>query len=201
MPADPRELLDSLSAPLGDLISSVGSSVAAAQAAMDAATIRALQHLYADGSGELSALRAIGYQPTWYQIPEVTAEINIALSISGSTTESRGPGPTGKKALQLYGAPVDASYANRYSYDLKAASTLRFRIVPVPPSPAAEQLRAVPGLVGLSWSDAQRILEAAAVPYRTPSGTPTPAMVVRAQSREPGALLSPGDLLELTLGT
>lgn len=161
------QLLDALSAPLGDLIAEVGRGVAEAQQALDARTIETVRAL-AEAAGPedpLSLLRQIGYQPTWYQIPEATAEITVALTIAGSGS-SEGKATSGGRRPRIFAAPVDAAYANRYSYELKAASTLRFRVVPVPPSPAVERLRAAPAVVGLPFAEARERLEALDVPYR-----------------------------------
>jgi hypothetical protein len=154
-PDHPEQMIDALSAPLGDLIAEVGRSVAEAQMAMDAGTIaNVLALATASGPDDPNRLlRQIGYQPTWYQIPEVTAEITVALTLTGSDQSSNRS--SGASRMRMLAAPVDASYASRFNYELKAASSLKFRIVPVPPSPGAERMRVVPTLVGLSLAEAR----------------------------------------------
>lgn len=203
MPFDrPDQLLDALSAPIGDLIAEVGRSVAEAQQAMDAGTIENVRALAAASGPDdpLLLLRQIGYQPTWYQIPEVTAELTVALTVTGngepaSTGTSRGPAPR----MRLLAAPVDASYANRYSYELKAASTVKFRIVPVPPSPAAERLRAVPAVVGLTFAEARARLAELDVPWQLPAGAAEPGDTTRVTTQIPAAgdIVTGGRAVEL----
>lgn len=196
-PDRPEQMLDALSAPLGDLIAEVGRSVAEAQKALDAATIDNVRALAAasgpDDPDRL--LRQIGYQPTWYQIPEVTAEITVALALTGSGETS---GKSGAPRMRMMAAPVDASYASRYNYELKAASSLKFRIVPVPPSPTAERMRVVPKVVGLTLADARARLAEADVRFRlADEQAHADDSVVASQQPEPGELLTGG---AVTLG-
>jgi len=76
---------DMVSAPLGDIIESVGRGVGEAQAALDAGSLAKTLEIYANSSDqELQILREIGYQPTFYSLPETTGEINIAMTVTGS---------------------------------------------------------------------------------------------------------------------
>ena len=151
---DTPELLDALSAPVGDLITSVGTSVAAAQRAMDSASLDALQEIYERDEAQFHLLQSIGYKPTWYQIPEVDAEISIALTVTGSHEE------TGRSAsrVKLYAAPVDAGYTSRFGFELQASSKVRFKVVPVPPSTAAEALQGADALVLVTeWNEFRHV--------------------------------------------
>jgi hypothetical protein len=196
-PATNEQLLDALSAPIGDLIAEVGRSVAEAQQAMDARTIENVRALVeaSDPDDPLRLLRQVGYQPTWYQIPEVTAELTVALTLTGSGSSAGGAGGRPR----LLAAPVDATYANRYGYELKAASIVKFRIVPVPPSPEAERLRVVPALVGLTFGQAKARLDELDVPWRLPEGLTPPAdqAPVKTQAPPAGELLTGDSSVEL----
>jgi hypothetical protein len=183
--------LEALSAPLGALISAVGRGVAEAQRELDAATIEQIRELYASDEDLAVELQRIGYRPTWYHIPEAEAEIAVALSI---TSEERTQGRT---RLKMYGAPLDASYTNRFAYSLTAQSRLKFRVVPVPPSPQAEALVVVPAVVGKTVAEARALLSAIGVPHRIPAGAADTALVTAA-SAEPGTLLPRGTELVLT---
>lgn len=200
-PDHPEQMIDALSAPLGDLIAEVGRSVAEAQMAMDAATIENVRTLaVASGPDDPNLLlRQIGYQPTWYQIPEVTAEITIALTLtgSGSGAGSGSASQSPKPRARMVATPVDASYASRYNFELKAASSLRFRIVPVPPSPGAERMRVVPTLVGLSFADARSRLADLDIRWTLPAGKAAPAdpTLVAAQQPAAGEILTGGAVL------
>lgn len=144
------QLIDSLSAPFGDLVSSIGISVADAQKALDAQAIENFMAIYGEGEEALKELKKIGYQPTWYNLPETTAELKIALTISGesASTSAKSSGKSKKKKkLKLYAAPVDGGYTGKYNYDLRASAKITFKIVPIPPPAAASEMAIAPDLL------------------------------------------------------
>jgi hypothetical protein len=199
---DPRAMLETLSAPIGELIAAVGQSVADAQHSLDAQTIANFQAIYSDQStAAFEALRSIGYRPTWYHIPEINAEINVALTVSGTVeSQAAGSAPASNSLIprvRVFAAPVDAGYTSKYNYEIKAASAIKFRIVPVPPSPAAEALRVVPDVVGQAWSAARGLLQRLDVPHRLPDPAPADADVVASQTPAAGTLLAPDQVVEL----
>jgi hypothetical protein len=129
--------MDALDAPLGQLIAAIGRSVADAQRTLDGRAIEHFGAIYDQSSSAFEPLRAIGYQPTWYQIREASAEIRLAISLGRA---QGGPGADPARPRELHGAPVDAGYQSRFNYRRDTASSLKFRIVPVPPPAAAELL-------------------------------------------------------------
>ncbi|MCB1735346.1 MAG: PASTA domain-containing protein [Gammaproteobacteria bacterium] len=190
---NPTDLMDSLSAPLGDLISEVGRGVADAQAAMDSQTIARMKEIVAGGDELMAALRSIGYQPTWYQIPEATAKLSIALTISGEAQSSvQGASGGGIGRLRLNAAPVNADYSNKFNYQVQAASEIQFKIVPVPPSVAAEHLRAVPALVGKTLSEADELLSSVGLnmSMADPDADPGDDALVTTQNPDAGAIIN-----------
>jgi hypothetical protein len=194
------DLTDSLSAPLGDLIAAVGRGVADAQRAMDQSTITAYRELLNGVGKDVEELRRFGFQPTWYRIPEVEAELTVTLSVTGQGTQA-GTGPAASGPLRLYAAPVDASYVNRYEFDLQASSRLRFKIVPVPPAPQASEVRVVPELPA-KFGAAREQLGRQGIPFtvRTDPGR-QPADTDEVVSTEPRAreILLTGESVVLTL--
>lgn len=247
MTDDPLRYLEALSAPMGDLIASVGRGVAEAQQALDMGSLGALLAIYSDpdtSDETLALLREIDYRPTFYAIPEVTSELTVALTITGQSSSTASatagsvaaplaaappaaaaaaamvaaaPAPTGfaralaplsETAPRLYVAPVDASYQNRYGFDLRATSSIKFKIVPVPPPSQADLLRVVPNLVGRSFAESRTLLELYRLGWSQPApaaGDPPPADpadtdVVLTQSVAPGSLLRAGEGLVLTFG-
>ena len=117
------DLLDVLSAPLGDLIASVGRGIADAQRALDSASMAALREIYGSNEDLFRELQAIGYRPTWYHIPEAEGDIQIALSVTGAETATPGAGSVSTRAkIKLYAAPVDAGYSSRYNFAVTASS-------------------------------------------------------------------------------
>lgn len=198
------DLTDALSAPLGDLIAAVGKGVAEAQQALDAQTIESFKALYRDE--DHAELQQIGYQPTWYKIPQADAEISISLSISGQTTDSSNvlsSQTSGQQSnIKLYAAPVDASYTNKYDYDLKAASHLKFRIVPVPPSPQASEVKIVPNLLNKSFAVAKTLLDNLSISYQiTDDKQAEDSDIVREIMPVAGEFLETGQVVEITLET
>lgn len=189
-----KQLLDALSVPFGSLIASVGRGVAEAQREMDAASIEAYRQIYESNEGLFAELQRIGYRPTWYHIPEAESEIQVALTAAGQTdANTTQPRLATAAKLKLYAAPIDAGYASRFSFNLQAASRVKFKVVPVPPSSAAEELRVVPALVGLTLGEARARLALLGVPANLPDAAPDAS--VRAQSPAPGTLLASGEIV------
>lgn len=184
------KVLDALSAPLGSLIASVGRGVADAQREMDAASLAAYREIYESNDGMLSELQRIGYKPTWYHIPEAESEIQVALTVSGSESSTTPSTSPSRQKIKLYATPVDAGYASRFNFSLQAASRLKFKVVPIPPSNAAEALLVVPALVGLRLDEARARLTLLNVPATLPEGAPE--TVVTKQSPAAGTILPEG---------
>ena len=197
----PMDVADALSAPLGEIIAAVGRGVAEAQQALDETTIETLRNIY---QGDHELLARMGYQPTWYKIPELNAEISISLTISGEVkTSSTGTDPTPASGIKLYAAPVDANYSNMYDYNFNAASIIRFKIVPVPPSPQSANLKVVPSLEGKSYGEGKAILAQLEIPYRPAIQVDIePSDTQSIQSTVPGAgeLLYEGQSVDLVFG-
>jgi hypothetical protein len=201
---DAKPLLDALSLPLGELIASVGRGVAEAQREMDAGSLSALQEIYGRGDGLFLELQRIGYRPTWYHIPEAEGDLQIALTAtsqetSGSSAESATPArPLGASRIKLYAAPVDAGYASRFGFTMQASSRVKFRIVPVPASTAADALQVVPALLGLTLGEARARLAVLNLPGAFPADA-ADGLAVTSQDPAAGTPLSPGQ--SVTVGT
>lgn len=193
MPTFNNNVLDALSVPLGDLIAQVGRGVADAQRALDAASIAALRDIYESDEELFRELQRIGYRPTWYHIPEAEGEIQVALSVAGDTSTSAAGAPR----VKLYAAPLDAGYTSRFSFNLEASSTVKFRIVPVPPSTAAEGMQVMPSLIGLSLGEARARLTLLGIAATLPDAASS--AVVITQTPAAGTLLATGD--NATVGT
>ena len=192
-----RELMDALTAPLGELIASIGRGVAEAQRALDADSLAALREIYESDEDFYRELQALGYRPTWYHIPEAEGQIQVALTVSGQdTVPPAGEGPVPRSRIRLYAAPLDAGYTSRYTFSLTASSSLRFRIVPVPPSAAAEAIRIMPSLVGLHLSEAGSRLSQLGLETTLPDAPA--ATLVTSQEPAPGTVVEPDT--EVTVG-
>lgn len=154
---------DGLAAPLGSVIAAVGRGVADAQKALDEASLAQTLAIYeAQGTEGEALLREIGYRPTFYVLPDTTCEVQLSMRIGGSG------GPDGSAATgepgslptaRTYVTPVDAGFANRYGFQMQAAAKLSFKIVPVPPPAALDDMRSVPDVAGQPAEVAIAMLE------------------------------------------
>lgn len=184
-------VLDALSLPLGDLIASVGRGIADAQRELDLASLNAFREVYESSEGLFKELQAIGYRPNWYHIPEAEGDIQVALTVSGQQTSSSNTNFLGRaSAVKLYAAPIDAGYTSRFGFTIEASSRVRFKIVPVPPSSAAEAMQVMPALVGLTLGEARARLALLGIAAEFPEAAESAA--VTNQQPTPGAVLSAG---------
>lgn len=106
--------------PLASMVREIGHSVAAAQRELDAAALATQAQLAADHP----ELAAQGYQVTWYQIPEAQVEMRMAVHLEKKTPQS---------APKMYFAPFNTKYRNTMNFSADGSSTLKLKIVPVPP--------------------------------------------------------------------
>jgi hypothetical protein len=191
MPGEISALMrEVLASPLGDVIASVGAGVAAAQEALDEASLAKTLEIYREGGDEMLALmREIGYQPTFYALPETTGEVVVSLKLgdqSAATQQASAPAnivstPAAMRTLahvpsaladrrvlpvKSYITPVDASFANRYGYSAQASTRLTFKIVPVPPPEGLERARVMPDLKGRDVATATLVLQMLGLPLR-----------------------------------
>lgn len=182
MTNDPFNYLkEILATPLGDMIASVGEGVAEAQAALDAGSLAQTLAIYDHENKEevFKQLRAIGYQPTFYTLPDTKVKAKIALTITQSSHSVASPATDSgqKKAAiaktnfinasaltsaratktKLYATPLNASTTNRFNMQYQASVELEFTIKAVPPPPGAE-IRLVPKVTEKTFEEAVEIL-------------------------------------------
>lgn len=195
-----------VASPLGDVIASVGEGVAAAQMALDEASVAKTLEIYAEGGGAMVAmLREIGYRPTFYVLPETTGEVSVSLRLAGGNSpapaQARGRvnpliASKSNQRVRTYVTPVDAGFANRYSYSANVSARLTFKIVPVPPPEGMDRARVMPNLVGQELASAllvlemldlvPRLVDAQGAPVESPVGT----VKVNKTVPEAGAIVS-----------
>jgi hypothetical protein len=188
-PAD--ESLATLAAPLSELIAAVGRGLGDAQKALDQSSIESIKALHAGNDTNVDVLRRLGYQPTWYRIPELDAEITASLSVSRRSKSAGVPGQ-----LQMYMSPVDATYSNSYDYDLQAATVLRFKVVAVPPPARATDMKVMPPVVGMLSQKAREKLADMGIPFVV-AGT---GGYIAETIPPAGELITDGEKAQLTLG-
>jgi hypothetical protein len=118
--SDEVDLNEILIAPVATLIREMSKSLADAQLQLDTAALAAQNALPQE-------LRELGYEPTWYQIPE--AQIELKMAVHYERSQPSGP-------VRVWATPYNAKYRNALSYSADGSSTLTLRIVPVPPRAA-----------------------------------------------------------------
>ena len=109
-----------LISPLSSMVREMSASVAAAQRELDAAALATQKQL----ATEHPELEALGYQVTWYQIPEANVEMRMALHFEKKDAAS---------PPRMYLAPFNTKYRNTFNFTADGSSTLKLKIVPVPP--------------------------------------------------------------------
>lgn len=111
-----------LAVPIADFASSVARGVANAQRELDQASYDLWKQLETDPL--LKPLLEIGYQPTWYVIPEAEAEIKLFFHFESETASTPG---------RLLVLPFNATIRSKTSLREEGTSQLRLKIVPLPP--------------------------------------------------------------------
>ncbi|MGR0482079.1 MAG: hypothetical protein ACTFAL_11930 [Candidatus Electronema sp. V4] len=106
--------------PAATMIREICASVAEAQRVLDAAAMDS-QAALAETNPDLAKA---GYQVTWYQIPEVDVEIKVAMHFERKDAQS---------PQKVYIAPFNAKYRTGLQFTSDGSSTVKIRIVPVPP--------------------------------------------------------------------
>jgi len=113
--------------PIEQMIEKIGQGIAKAQTSLDKAAIESQKSLLKD----FKELADIGYKVNWYHMPEVVVDLKIAMHYEEEKTEG------GEKKVGFFMSPFNAKYQNSFAYSADGASSLKIRIVPIPP-PAFE---------------------------------------------------------------
>ena len=198
MPFDEQKAFtDEIIVSLKELLVQVAVGVAEAQRALDQQAVQLQKELYTNP--ELEGLRDAGVESTWYQIPEVTASLKVAVSMH-SEGESDGTVTPRQKLPHLRLAPYNARYKNSYDYDYEGASTMNVRIVPIP-SPAGANLTAVPNLAGKTREEAIKALGEASIRLGDVSekGSEEPSGRVIGQDPEAATQINVGETVDITI--
>jgi len=122
MPDQQIDFSEILVSPISSMIQKIASGIAEAQKNLDAAALESQNNL----KNNYPALADIGYQVTWYHMPEINVELKVAVHY-----EEKGEGANKKTGIFL--APFNAKYKNSYSYNADGSSILKMKIVPLPP--------------------------------------------------------------------
>jgi len=125
-----KVVVETLVAPLGSILKSVGASLAEAQHALDEASIATQRAIdLAVDSGEIE----YDIQAQWYHFPEVNLELKMALSMNAKAEVDKKGKVRGYRPI-LKAAPINAAYKNTYNYDVRGSSQIKAKIVSIPPA-------------------------------------------------------------------
>ncbi|GEM_PF-1731470 len=124
-PEDPKSTIPGvlLSSP-AYMIREMCSAIADSQRALDAAALETQKTL----REKYPELAEIGYQVTWYQIPEVTMEIKVAVHFE----------ETSDNETKFFVSPFNARYQSQFKFAGDGSSNIKLRLVPIPPPVGAE---------------------------------------------------------------
>jgi hypothetical protein len=123
-----KQIEEVLINPLTRILSEMGRSVADTQKALDRNSIDTQIAIDSD-----KGLEGYDIQATWYHIPEVDLELKMSLSMKYEVERDSKKKVRGYRPV-LNAAPLNASYKSLYDYDAKGSSTLKAKIVVVPPA-------------------------------------------------------------------
>jgi len=123
LPRNPLEIFVQTPAAL---IRDICRSVAEAQRELDKSALLAQTELENNYPG----LHKIGYQVTWYHIPEVTVELKMAMHFNYHK-ENENDKNSPETFDVLLGA-YNGKYKQSYDFEEEGSSTLKFRLVPIP---------------------------------------------------------------------
>lgn len=139
---------------IGDLVASLAQGIADAQLALDTSSIRVagmMAQRNLDFDGQKVSVLELGLTPGFYQFVETVLEVKISIttvqetsSEDSSTKKDSSSESTLSGSVGLFKASASASTttktstvntrdATRFQYGSEISSSLRTRIVPVPP--------------------------------------------------------------------
>ncbi|MCL1811578.1 MAG: hypothetical protein FWG41_05115 [Methanomassiliicoccaceae archaeon] len=154
-----------LNVPFGAMVYQVASAIATSQTSLDKSSVEILKVMGdvennpvslpilkedgTEGSIKTSMIGA-GFQPAFYQFTDAIIEVKMAISMSYDNEYSSGyqhdyeSKYESKNKKYNYASAstttINANYTSKYSFNEEASSTLRVRLVPLPPNPIMQRL-------------------------------------------------------------
>jgi hypothetical protein len=212
MANNPQEFIkDVLSEPLGSLIAAIGKGVGEAQAALDQGSLHQTLEIYREDSTRspeeqsmVELMRNIGYQPTFYALPETEVEAQVSLSFNANNSPAGLDRNNSMARTKVYAMPANAGNVNKYNLNVNAFAKLKFKIVPVPPPTDLTEPREVPAVEStaagaVTFDAAKQTLEAKGLTWQLATGSPTTGKVIT-QDPKAGTIAKLGATVTLTLG-
>jgi len=151
MPINTPKIVQTITnTPVPMMLEQLGVSIAKAQAALDANSIRMANEMSTvevDIGDEKHNLISLGFAPTFYAFTEATIEVKMEMSIAeseeygGSASLNVGKANSdskndkkGNKSTNatMFGLSVSANYARKFSVNAEASSSIAAKIVSLP---------------------------------------------------------------------
>ncbi|AXG70885.1 hypothetical protein KORDIASMS9_03135 [Kordia sp. SMS9] len=153
MSTTPKVIQQITNAPLPMMLEKLGMSIANAQSALDANSIRLANELAAVkinlGDEEYNLL-SLGFAPTFYAFTEASVEMKMEFSMAesesyggalgfsyGNSSNANNSSSTNNSSsdstsTQMFGVSVSAHYARKYSSSAEGSSSIAAKIVSLP---------------------------------------------------------------------
>lgn len=149
----PKVIQQITNAPLPMMLEKLGMSIANAQSALDANSIRLANELatikITVGNEEYNLL-SLGFAPTFYAFTEASVEMKMAFSMaesesyggslsfnygdgkSKSSSSKTSSGSNSSSSTQMFGISVSAHYERKYSSSAEGSSSIAAKIISLP---------------------------------------------------------------------
>ena len=155
---------DLLSVPFPEMVAKLAISIGDAQKELDLNSIVILNEMgnekkcavqlpiaSVESNGTLkedtitTSMIGAGFQPTFYQFAETIIEVKMTITATQNYEEqnqskgNRVELTLDSRGITLSSTPINANYTNKYNYTAEGISTLRTRLVPMPPNTVVEK--------------------------------------------------------------
>lgn len=148
MSATPQVIQQITNAPLPFMLEKLGASIANAQAALDANSIRLANEMatikIAVGDEEYNLI-SLGFAPTFYAFTEASFEVKMEFSVAesesyggsfslnyGNSSKNNGSANSSETETQMFGIAISAHYSRKFSVEAEASSSIAAKIVSLP---------------------------------------------------------------------
>lgn len=130
-----------MNAPLPLMLEKLGASIANAQTALDANSIKLaneMSNVEVAIGDETYNLISLGFAPTFYVFTEASFEVKMEFSIAESEdlgisgSLNYGKGKKDETNTQMFGVSVSAHYARKFSMSAEGSSSIAAKIVSLP---------------------------------------------------------------------
>ena len=160
-----QKLLD---VPFPEMVYKLASAIAESQFKLDMASVDIMRimgdkvncpvhlpNIILDAGGEfvddddiVTSMIGAGFQPTFYQFAETMIEVQMTVSVTTEDASERKVKGTqtsvvygrSPRYLSIRSTPIDATYTSKYNFSQEGSSTIRTRLVPLPPNPFIQRL-------------------------------------------------------------